>query len=739
MTAANLAVPDNDTVIQYTSTGEATFAYDFPILAAAELKASIDGVLKTFGSDYTISGIGDAGGGTVTFTPATTIGERITIYQDMDIDRATGFSDGTAVIAATALNSELARTTRVDQQLRRDIKRALRIPIDDSVSGVNMELGNAAARAGKYLRFNDTTGAPELADVTGSGTVLSQSIIADLLNPDTANEGGTTPDQRWFWERDIERYGADPLGIGDSRAALAEADTVGAVIYIRNGGTFRIGSSITVTNPIHIEAGAMLSMDGGATLTANGGIIADGLTQKFSGAGNVVIGVPQDVFVDWWDRTATDCITKCWAAKAQGSTVWARGKYTLGSTWVWSSDEANQTGDIGCEFRAIGGRGTRLRDKVSGDWGCEIYLADGVDADMVQVTGTDQGGGVTSSRFSGGIYGVKFNGNAANNAAGSGIVLSFVKDFDLNVYVEDCVGKGIEDTNSNNQIRLINCEALFNGDDGFNFGATADSQIQNCKAGANTGMGMSIAAGHWHFDNVHCYLNGERGFNYTGDDACHANHIRCNQNGEVGARFNNCKYISVDGLECFNNGTNAAAGATERANLKITGTSEHVHIRSFHAHRDVADSSQYHLYCDATGEGIRIEAPMDLDDQALVQDVLVSSAARGAISFGKPGTRTLSTTTGSIELEPQLGDLRLDTALTGAVDFDYTQNNKIPDGHVQKVTIVNGGGQNVTAGTNVTPLAGVTMPTPATTAKTTWLTIEYVTGQAYVTDVRVTP
>jgi len=138
MTTANLSITDTETVIQYTSVGETAFLYDFPILSTDEIRVSVDQVLKTLGVDFTVSGVGDAGGGTVTFLSATTIGERITIWQDMPFKRLTGFATGAAVLAGTALNTEFARQVRHDQQVRREIGLALRLAVDDPQQGQDM-------------------------------------------------------------------------------------------------------------------------------------------------------------------------------------------------------------------------------------------------------------------------------------------------------------------------------------------------------------------------------------------------------------------------------------------------------------------------------------------------------------------------------------------------------------------------------------------------------------------------
>lgn len=155
MTTANLALQDLDPVIQYVSTGETTFAFPFPVLASAELKVSVDQVPKVLGTDYSINGIGQAAGGEVVFVAAVPAGQRVTLWLDVPLDRLTGFSAGVSTLLPQDLNTEFVRRVRVDQVLRRDIGRALRLAIDDPQHGQDMIVPTRAVRADRLLGFDD--------------------------------------------------------------------------------------------------------------------------------------------------------------------------------------------------------------------------------------------------------------------------------------------------------------------------------------------------------------------------------------------------------------------------------------------------------------------------------------------------------------------------------------------------------------------------------------------------------
>ncbi|HVJ22996.1 MAG TPA: hypothetical protein VM756_03570, partial [Burkholderiales bacterium] len=186
MTTGNLTIQDNDTVDQYTSVGEAVFGFNFPVLSSAELKVSIDQVLLTYGTDYTVSGIGDIGGGEVDLTlyGGTDPGDIVTIWQDMPIERLTGFTAGAATLLPEALNTELARAARVEQQLRREIRNSLRLAPDDPIGGQDMVLPLSVVRAGMFLAF-DADGVPIFSSgVGGADSALRADLASAIATAD---------------------------------------------------------------------------------------------------------------------------------------------------------------------------------------------------------------------------------------------------------------------------------------------------------------------------------------------------------------------------------------------------------------------------------------------------------------------------------------------------------------------------------------------------------------------------
>jgi hypothetical protein len=260
MTTANLTLADHDTVHQYSATGGTAFTYTFPILATDELKVSVDQVEQMIGADYTVAGVGDAGGGTVTFLAAPANGSLVTLWLDMPIKRLTGFALGASVLLPEALNTEFVRQVRQDQMLRRDLRRSLRLAVDDPQAGQDMVIPTQTTRAGKFLAFN-AAGVPIAVD-PGSGTG-DASLRGELADPDTANLGNNLvaiarePGEAALTlvapqrdPGDPRRYGAIGDGVTDDSAAYADAITFGRVL-LPEGTDFNIGTD----KPSHLASG----------------------------------------------------------------------------------------------------------------------------------------------------------------------------------------------------------------------------------------------------------------------------------------------------------------------------------------------------------------------------------------------------------------------------------------------------------------------------------------------------
>lgn len=125
----------------YTGNGVTTvFAYGFRILDASHIKVvrtenGADTVLTT---GFTVSGVGNAVGGNVTFAVAPTAAQKITLIRNAPFTQQTDLENQGAYYAETVEEAFDLAAMR-DQQLKEEVDRSLRLPAS-AANGVNVTL-----------------------------------------------------------------------------------------------------------------------------------------------------------------------------------------------------------------------------------------------------------------------------------------------------------------------------------------------------------------------------------------------------------------------------------------------------------------------------------------------------------------------------------------------------------------------------------------------------------------------
>ena len=159
------------------------FQYTFKILANTELQVIIRAssgteTVKTLTTHYTVSGVGNASGGNVTFTsgniPAT--GETVVIRrvtaqtQNLDLVENDPFS-------AETVESAFDKLTSINQELQEQLDRSIKVSRTATITTPEIT-DDATARAGKLLGF-DSTGNVLDATIDGSGVAVSATNAAN--------------------------------------------------------------------------------------------------------------------------------------------------------------------------------------------------------------------------------------------------------------------------------------------------------------------------------------------------------------------------------------------------------------------------------------------------------------------------------------------------------------------------------------------------------------------------------
>ena len=159
------------------------FQYTFKILANTELQVIIRAssgteTVKTITTHYTVSGVGNASGGNVTFTsgniPAT--GETVVIRrvteqtQNLDLVENDPFS-------AETVESAFDKLTSINQELQEQLDRSIKVSRTTSITTPEIT-DDASSRAGKLLGF-DSTGNVLDATIDGTGIAVSATNAAN--------------------------------------------------------------------------------------------------------------------------------------------------------------------------------------------------------------------------------------------------------------------------------------------------------------------------------------------------------------------------------------------------------------------------------------------------------------------------------------------------------------------------------------------------------------------------------
>lgn len=187
-----MSVPNQTPYIIYTANGLTTvFPFEFYIINANDIQVTIDGAVITSG--YSVSGVGNVGGGDVIFLTPPASGSVVMLERVVPTYRLTDYQDNGDLLADT-VNKDFDRLWMAIQRSFLFLNRTLRVP---EITGVNL-LPPASMRANKLLAFN-SAGQPitvlpesgsasdvliELAKPTGAGLVgaLDGRTVQDWLS-----------------------------------------------------------------------------------------------------------------------------------------------------------------------------------------------------------------------------------------------------------------------------------------------------------------------------------------------------------------------------------------------------------------------------------------------------------------------------------------------------------------------------------------------------------------------------
>ena len=229
------------------------FQYTFKILANTELQVIIRAssgteTVKTITTHYTVSGVGNASGGNVTFTsgniPAT--GETVVIRrvtaqtQNLDLVENDPFS-------AETVESAFDKLTSINQELQEQLDRSIKVSRTATITTPEIT-DDASARAGKLLGF-DSTGNVLDATIDGSGVAVSATNAANSATASAnsataaANSATAAQNAQAAAEAALDTFDDDFLGAKSSNPTLdndGNALTDGALYFDTTNNVMKV-------------------------------------------------------------------------------------------------------------------------------------------------------------------------------------------------------------------------------------------------------------------------------------------------------------------------------------------------------------------------------------------------------------------------------------------------------------------------------------------------------------------
>ena len=240
------------------------FPYAFKVIAAADLEVTVDGVVKTLTTDYTVSGAGDDAGGNVTFITAPASGTTVVRRRNMALTRTTDYQVQ-GDLRSDVLNPDQDAPILMLQQIDERVARSLRYPAGEAAAD---ELPAAADRASMFLAFDadgnpmasSGSGAPASAfmatvldDTTAAAARATLGAAADAFTQTGTGATARTVDAKLKERVTLEDFGATGDGVTDDTAEIAAALATGKRVFGDPSKTYAVTGAITLAANAWLE------------------------------------------------------------------------------------------------------------------------------------------------------------------------------------------------------------------------------------------------------------------------------------------------------------------------------------------------------------------------------------------------------------------------------------------------------------------------------------------------------
>ena len=249
--------------IQYTADGSlTTYEFPFAIFSASDLDVYFGENLQDTAT-YTVTGVGESDGGSVTFAVAPAADTTITIVRNLSIERTSDFQEG-ATLRAKVLNDELDYQVACQQQIADNLNRSMVLP--PYAAGSDVDLTLPMPSAGKAIVWN--------ADGTNleNSTVSVNAMESTLNGYKTAAESAASTATE---KADIAIQKATEATSASNQFNGARTNCLSEIpqdidLELNSGTlTLKAGSKVYVPNGVGVFDAVTLESDITATRTDN--------------------------------------------------------------------------------------------------------------------------------------------------------------------------------------------------------------------------------------------------------------------------------------------------------------------------------------------------------------------------------------------------------------------------------------------------------------------------------------
>jgi len=335
----------NDTVERYTISGNGPYAFSFRIFDEDDLtvtaldSASLDPVTLTVNSHFTVTGVNDEDGGSITLigsTATTYAGDTLDIRSNTPLEQPASIKNQGS-FAPQVHETAFDRLSRQVQDQQRQIKQSFRYPDNVNLDG---RMTTRAAWASRYVYVNED-GEFEPASSIGS-TALTQSIIGETLYPRTAAEiaASVTPVNYAYNVGVVERYQTYVDSSTDMATGLQAAINMSPYVVARTLQTRVYACASNLTFP----AATGLNLDfqnSTISFTSTGNNLSLAL---YSGTNYLTGGTIANLNVDVNGSSSTGIVVRTSHVDWKNVVVTLKSAATNSVGWELPGDETNGTG-----------------------------------------------------------------------------------------------------------------------------------------------------------------------------------------------------------------------------------------------------------------------------------------------------------------------------------------------------------------------------------------------------------